>query len=160
MNRRLGPDLDARLAFGQLPELLQVFIGEGDTTIGPIARLVIRIRLGGPIGLSMDEDISARGLMQRRGSLQVRSARVGNVQRLEVMAVFPAKIDDVAAFGRAKVPLVLFGACRTQAERNAITAQRKTVMQQIEFAFVLDDQNGVGARSSRGRSSEALADES
>jgi hypothetical protein len=43
--------------------------------------------------------------VQRQGSFQVRRARVGNVQRLEEMAVFQAKIDDVAAFRGAKIPL-------------------------------------------------------
>lgn len=88
--------------------------------------------------------------MQRGGSLQVRGAWVGNVQRLEVVAVFPAKIDDVAAFGGAKVPLALFSAVRTEAERNAVSAQRIIIMQQVEFTFVFDNENGVRARCVRG----------
>jgi hypothetical protein len=51
----------------------------------------------------MDKNISANALVLRGGALQVRGAGVGNMQCLEVMAVLLAKIDDVGAFGRAKV---------------------------------------------------------
>ena len=125
----LWHDLNGGVVCGQIPDILQVLIGEGNATVGPVACLVIRNWLREPIRLSMDKDIPARTQVQCGGSLQVRRAGVGNVQRLEVMAVFQAKIDDVSAFGRAKVPLVLFSAGRTEAKCNAITAQRIMIMQ-------------------------------
>src|ERR1700680_2024549 len=124
----LRHDLNGRPACRQIPQILQILIGQSNTTIGPIACFVIVDWLGGSIRFSVDKDIPAGGSMQRGGSLQVRWAWVGNVQRLEVVAVFPAKIDDVAAFGGAKVPLALFSTVRTEAERNAVIAQRIIIM--------------------------------
>src|ERR1017187_922376 len=124
----LRHDLNARRDCCQIPHVLQILIGEGNATVGPIACLVIGDRFGEAIRLSVNKDISAGGLVQRGRSPQVRKAWVGNVQRLEVMAVLLAKIDDVAAFGGTKVPFALFSAGGTEAKRYAITAQRPILM--------------------------------
>src|SRR5271168_2971079 len=73
------------------------------------------------------------------------------MQRLEVMAVLAPKIDDVAAFGSTKIPFVLFGAGRAEAERNAVAAQRRVIAQQVKLAFVFDNENGIGPHSGRTR---------
>src|ERR1700686_1822989 len=125
----LWHDLNGRPACRQIPQNLQIFIGKSNSPGGPIVCFVIVDWLGGSIRFSVDKDIPAGGPVKRGGSLQVRGAWVGNVQRLEVVAVFPAKIDDVAALGGPKVPLALFSAVRTEAERNAVSAQRIISMQ-------------------------------
>ena len=113
----LGHDLNERPTCRQFPKFLQILVGESNTPVGPVACSVIGNGSVRAIRLSVDEDIPAGGSVQRRGSFQVRRAWVGNVQRLEVVAVLHTKIDYVAALGGAKIPLVFLSAGRTQAER-------------------------------------------
>src|SRR5450631_3362216 len=148
-------DLNGGLACRQFPQFLQILVGESNTPVGPVTSFVIGDRLGRAIGLSVDEDIPARGSVQRRGSFQVLGTGIGDVKRLEVVAVFQAKVDNVAAFRSAKIPLMFFRARWTQAERNAITAQRVVIMQQVEFPFVFDDENRIGSLRGNDRISGA-----
>jgi glycyl-tRNA synthetase (class II) len=82
-------------------------------------------------------------------------AWVGNVQRFEVVAVLKAKIYNVTAFRRTKIPFALFRTGRTQAERNAITAHRFIIMLQVELPFVFDNENEIRPLSDLDRASRA-----
>jgi hypothetical protein len=57
----LRHDLNERLARGQIPQILQILIGESNATVGPIASFIIGDWLGGLIRLSMDKDIPTSG---------------------------------------------------------------------------------------------------
>jgi hypothetical protein len=57
----LRHDLNGRLACSQIPQFLQIFIGESNASVGPVACFVIGDGFGGSIRLSVDKDISAGG---------------------------------------------------------------------------------------------------
>jgi hypothetical protein len=57
----LRHDLNERLACGQIPQILQILIGESNATVGPIASFIIGDWLGGSIRLSVDKDIPTSG---------------------------------------------------------------------------------------------------
>ena len=59
--RDLRHDLNGRPACRQIPQILQILIGESNTTVGPIARFVIVDWLGGSIRFSVNKDIPAGG---------------------------------------------------------------------------------------------------
>jgi hypothetical protein len=57
----LRHDLNGRLACSQIPQFLQIFIGESNASVGPVACFVIGDGFGRSIRLSVDKDISAGG---------------------------------------------------------------------------------------------------
>src|SRR5208282_4869697 len=58
--RALRHDDDGCLAFGQIPNFLQVLIRQRDASIGPIARPIVRGRLRRLIGFTVDKNVPAR----------------------------------------------------------------------------------------------------
>lgn len=57
--RRLGEDLDRRAVGHQVPDLLDLFVGDGDAAVGPIVEAVRRPEIRRAVGQAVDHDRAA-----------------------------------------------------------------------------------------------------
>ena len=76
----------------------------------------------------------------------VGGIRVGHVDGEEVFAVRVFRIEEIVAFGRLEVALLLLVTDRADAERDVEAAERHAAPQQMQLALRLFDQDLVGDR--------------
>src|SRR6185437_10098189 len=104
---RLWADFDRGAHRHEIPDLVDLRIGDGDAAEGPVDGAVRRADKAAAVGQAVNHDVAARADAQLGCTLAVGGVGIRDVQSLVVGRVRVAAVDDVAAFGSAAVALTL-----------------------------------------------------
>src|SRR5258707_11662582 len=111
----------ARADRNQRPNLADLGVGDGNAAYGPVLARVSVEEFAQSIGLTMDEDVTARRRARCRRPRLVLAFGIGHAQRQVKGTVGVARIDRVAALGRAAVTFSLLVPVGREAQRHAIS---------------------------------------
>src|SRR5882762_10046973 len=131
--RLLRIDIDGNVVLGAHPHFDHIGIRQGDASIGPVIRLVIRRRMLRRIGETMDHD-RASG----RPSILVRThfvllVGVGHLNGQEVVAARVAPGQEVVALRGPKVVLAFLLPRGTQTQLDLVLAQQLAAVVQVQL---------------------------
>src|SRR5882724_2453530 len=138
-------DIDGNVVLGAHPHFDHVGIGQGDASVGPVIRLVIRRRMLRRIGEAMDHD-RAPG----RPSILVRAhfvllVGIGHLNGEEVVAAGIAPGQKVVALRGPKVVFAFLLPRRTQAQLDFVLSQEPAAVVQVQLVFrLMHDHQGRG----------------
>ena len=141
-----GKDFDRRVVGRHQPDIDHVGVGHGDTAIGPVLGPIIGLGIGRRIGLAVNHDRSTRIRSLESCLAPIVGVGVGNVYRQEKIAVGVAHIEQVTAFGCFEIALHTLVALGTYTQGDLEGPENFAVVQEMEFAVRLDDQDFVGRR--------------
>src|ERR1700733_2732573 len=109
-------DIDRNIVLRAHPYFDHVGVRESYAAIGPVIRLIIRRRMVGRIGETVNHDGTAGGPMILMGSKLVFLVGIGNLDCQKEIAAGIAPRQEIVAFRGSEIPLPFFLSDRAQAQ--------------------------------------------
>ena len=140
----LRPNLHRRAHWNQIPDLVDLLIGDGDATQRPVVKPVRRANIAFAVGQAVNQDGPAGRDAQLRRTLAVLGIWIGDVQSLVVVGNRVLGVDDVVPFRRTPVALTHFGRKSSLPQRHLVRANQFAPGQQLHHVILLQNQNRIG----------------
>src|SRR5882757_1118538 len=137
-------DIDRNIILRAHPHLDHVGVRQSDAAIGPVVRLIIRPRMVGRVGETVNHDRAARSpaLLMRAYLVDLVWIRYLNGQKVLAAGVAPR--EEIAAFGSFKVALAFLLSNGAQSQRYFVDAQEMLAAVQIQLVLGFMDHDSVG----------------
>src|ERR1700726_498207 len=135
-------DVDRNVVLSAHPDFDHIGVRQGDASVRPVVRLVIRGRMLGRVGKAMDHDRAPRCPPHLACAQFILLIGVGHLDGQKEVAAGVAAGQEIVAFRGPEIMLAFLLSRRAQAQLDLVLAEQPVPAVQVELVFRLvhDDQ--------------------